>query len=205
VAIYSQPRKRLPGAWERNSLLRTELGTFAAISTNGDELPTDTTRTEMKEGRSARANEEGLRTCWPVSAGCWKTTPVSSRVWVRVLYKLPAGSISKTYPTQNLPGLVFRFEIHCKYPICKVLVFWKPIPHWYPTEDLSFIHGLVIFHPFYFLYPSTFIHLRFHFILIPKTLNQKSLFHLSFWALHSTMLLYLLLGRIVTFSSNDHL
>jgi hypothetical protein len=131
LAIYSQPKKYLPGGWEMNSLLRTELGTFAAISTNGDQLSTDTTRREMKEGRSARTNEEGLRTCWPMLAYYWEKTRVSSRVWVRVLYKVPAGSISKKYPAKNLPGLVFRFEIHCKYPICKVLVFFKSIPYWY--------------------------------------------------------------------------
>jgi hypothetical protein len=61
--------KNMTGGWERNSLLRTELRTFAAISTNGDWLPTDTTRMEMKEAPSARMNEEGLRTCGPMLAG----------------------------------------------------------------------------------------------------------------------------------------
>jgi len=78
-AIYSQPKKRLAGTWERNSLLRTEVGTFAAISTNGDRLPTDTMRTEMREAPSARTNEEGVRTCWPVLAGYWRTIRVSAR------------------------------------------------------------------------------------------------------------------------------
>jgi hypothetical protein len=52
-----------------NGLLRTELGTFAAISTNRDPLPTDTTRTEMKEASSGRTNEEPLRMCSPALAG----------------------------------------------------------------------------------------------------------------------------------------
>jgi hypothetical protein len=103
--IYSQGKERLAGAWERNSLLRTEVGTFPAISTDGDRVPTVTAHTEMKEAPSARTNEEGVRTCWPVIE---KRLGIS-KAWVRVLYNLPAGSISKTYPTKNLPGLVFKF------------------------------------------------------------------------------------------------
>jgi hypothetical protein len=67
--MFSLLGKRLARGWKRNSLLRTELGAFAAISTNGDQLPTDTTRTERREAPSASTNEEALQTCSPGLAG----------------------------------------------------------------------------------------------------------------------------------------